>query len=733
MAQTSRARGGLQVSDDEEQRRYQRVRTQLLAGFADPARTAEVLDTDISERGMFVETSEPAPVGKTLSIALSSEQDPEPVYLLARVVRVVKPSPGDAATRSGMALDFVEVPPQQSLRLRRLVRTGDAAKMILLIRPSGGATGGSTADLLNRLGYEVIEASGTDDPVGKEHPHGFATLVVDVSTKGDDWTELVGALRRDYRGTPVVLITAERSEASAVRAASLGVLDTVRKPIDIGRLARILGRAVAAGQGALGREARTSGDLPELIKESDAMTRLWEEMEVIAPARSMILLHGEPGSGKHLVAQWLHRLSACSDGPFVTGLCETITPDDINRGVTGLGGRIRPRWPGKKLGFIGRAAGGTLVLDEITNLDERVLTRLITMLGRIEASRSARDPSSPRDVRIIATTRLDPHELGRVPLFRKKMFYQLDPVSLTVPPLRERSEDLLPLAYALLDEICAGRGLPKPSFESTALGQMRAYIWPGNVRELRNVLERSVVDGPGPVLRRLELPAAVSPESIERASRMVFDDRLPWRIVRKQVGNEYFRRLLARFGGNILHAAKAAGIAPKNLRQRLDVHNINSDDYRRLGSGDANVSERGIQGEFDERLEKTPGERPRILVIDDRHDQREALARILRRDYDVVLAQNGDEALEALEGLSEVSLILCDVIMPDGGGAAVYERICKAHPELEDRFAFLTGYHASRETDEFLRSTGRPVAFKPIHRDAVAQLIIAAKVRRDES
>jgi len=316
-------------------------------------------------------------------------------------------------------------------------------------------------------------------------------------------------------------------------------------------------------------QGRGVSDLPEFIFASDACRRLLEEIDRLATTNLAVLLVGETGTGKELLARRIHALSRRLDGPFVAINCSAVPSElleaelfGIERGVaTGVTGRA---------GRLMQASGGTLLLDEIGDLPAALQPKLLRALESGEVLPVGAPSAVPVDVRIVAATHRDLHAEAEKGDFRRDLLYRVAGAVVRVPPLRERPEDILPLARAFARQAAAVQGQIFRGIDIVAARLLLGYGWPGNVRELRHAIARAVALADGPVLHASLLPVEIRGRSDVSVGNLMMGIEGTWRDARQQFDRIYFLRLLERCRGNLTEASRLAGLARSNLYRKLE-------------------------------------------------------------------------------------------------------------------------------------------------------------------
>ena len=393
------------------------------------------------------------------------------------------------------------------------------------------------------------------------------------TTSGREGLDLLSRIRALDPTLPVIVMTAWGSVEKAVDAMRLGARDFIEKPWDNARLLTTLrtqlelGRALRVTQ-RLEQEnqlLRKSG-LPDLIAESPAMRPVLELMERVAPSDANVLVMGEHGTGKEVVARWLHAASRRRDTSLVVvnvgGLSEGVFESEVF-------GHVKGAFTDAKTDRAGRfelADGGSLFLDEIANIALTQQARLLRVLQTGELERVGSSQTRRVDVRVIAATNADLRAEVAAGRFREDLLFRLNTIEIRLPPLRERREDILPLAQYFLKRHAARYGKDRGGFSASALQELRAYDWPGNVRELDHTVERAVLLARMPQVQAEDLalttPAGRSPAAVLSDTSLETLER------------EAIRQALARHDGNVSLAAKALGLSRSALYRRLQRYGL---------------------------------------------------------------------------------------------------------------------------------------------------------------
>jgi two-component system, NtrC family, response regulator AtoC len=437
---------------------------------------------------------------------------------------------------------------------------------------------------LSLEGFDVLSASSGAEALARLAESDPLAMVSDLKMPDMDGIALMDRVHATRPSLPVVLVTAHATVETAVLAMRKGALHYLTKPIRFDELALVLRHAVAHERqrrdlarltGELEREA----GFEEMVGTSTAMREVFSLVDQVAGADATVLLRGETGSGKELVARALHRRSPRRDRPFVAVNCTAIPKDLMESEFFGHEKGAFTGAAARRIGRFEQAGGSTLFLDEVGDLDLAIQAKLLRVLQEQEITRvGAQDPIRV-DVRIVAATNRPLEQLVREGKFRDDLYYRLNVIPLRLPPLRARPSDLPALMEHFLGSFARryGRESPLPPPEVMAAAQ--AYPWPGNVRELRNLCERAVLMGWAAVAPIL---GAAREEPCSTAD--LVDLSLPLLDARQRLverfEREYLTRLLREHRGRIGEVARAAGIAERNLYEKMKVYGLSRDDYR---------------------------------------------------------------------------------------------------------------------------------------------------------
>lgn len=447
----------------------------------------------------------------------------------------------------------------------------------------------TAARLLLKRHFAVVATASRPEqiaPLYAETPYDVVLLDMNFGVgersgrEGLSWLQRILEIDRD---TVVILITAYSAVETAVEAIKRGATDFITKPWQNEKLVASVNAAVE-----LRRSRRRAGELQSqhrelaahsvgpdeaLLGRSAAMRQVLELVGKAAPTDANVLILGENGTGKEVVARQLHRLSARRDEVFLSVDLGAVAESVIE---SELFGHKKGAFTGASEHRIGRfqaASGGTLFLDEVGNLPRHLQAKLLTALERREVVPVGANAPVPIDVRVISATNVARGELGDDSVFRQDLLYRLNTVELRLPPLRERAEDIPLLAEHFLQQYARKYGRPQLALGSDAVAALSKHGWPGNVRALRHALERAVILCEGEVLRASDfaLPDAERPKPLAAPSIASEGDE-PTTLV--ELEKRAIASALARHGGNVTHAAADLGITRTSLYRRMEKHGL---------------------------------------------------------------------------------------------------------------------------------------------------------------
>jgi DNA-binding NtrC family response regulator len=428
--------------------------------------------------------------------------------------------------------------------------------------------------LLKTEGYKVDTASSPAGVLAATEAEEYDAVLIDLNyardtTSGQEGLELLARLQAADATLPVVVMTAWASVDVAVQAMRTGARDFVQKPWDNARLLAIvrtqieLSRALRRGRQLEAVERLRFEGAPPIVARSPAMKPVLELIERTAPSDANVLVTGENGTGKGLVAQAIHALSARASRPMVTvnagGVSETVFESE-------LFGHVRGAFTDARADRVGRfelADGGTLFLDEVANVPMSQQAKLLRVLAAGEFERLGSSRTRKVDVRIISATNSDIDAEISAGRFRQDLLFRLNTIEISLPPLRDRRDDIPALAAHFLDQHAQRYRKRLVAFDPAAMDALLRHQWPGNVRELEHAVERAVLMARGSTIAAADLALKRAPDGAATLENMPLEE----------VESFLIRKALARYG-SVTEAAEALGLSRSALYRRLERYNI---------------------------------------------------------------------------------------------------------------------------------------------------------------
>ena len=444
----------------------------------------------------------------------------------------------------------------------------------------------SLKQVLTDEGFSIVYEKRGDDGLRRASMDVFDAVVTDLKMPGLGGLDLVKKLHATHPRLPIILMTAHGTTETAIEATRLGAFDYLLKPFDMPELIDLLRKAVTNSRlanvpVAMGDEA---GDRDAIVGNSRAMQAIYKEIGRVADKPVTVLLRGETGTGKELIARALWQYSGRAQGPFVAINCAAI-PENLLESE--LFGHERGAFTGadaRRIGRFEQASGGTLLLDEIGDLTPGTQVKLLRVLQERCIQRVGGRETIPVDVRVIAATHRDLEAAMKEGLFRTDLFYRLSVVTLRLPSLLERREDIAPLSNYFLKRYSAEFGISPAGMQEEAMALLLAHPWPGNVRELENVVRKLLLVSRGFPITPDHVRAVISEASsfgvstgqslqqlvtelLAAAQRGETDGALG-RLI-QSAEREMFSQAIEQAGGNQAKAARWVGVSRLTMREKL--------------------------------------------------------------------------------------------------------------------------------------------------------------------
>src|ERR1044071_7116387 len=439
-----------------------------------------------------------------------------------------------------------------------------------------------TRDGLRRLlenEYDVYGAGDITGALSVLDREQVDLILTDLRLGNDDGMQLIERALKMPHAPICIMTTAYGSVDTAVEAMKRGAYDFVTKPLNLDKVELLIGRALKSRN--LEQENRTLRQqvderygLENIIGESPALREVLDTIRQVAPSSANVLIEGESGTGKELAAHAIHNRSRRNKGKFVTVHCAALSPTLLE---SELFGHEKGAFTGaheRRIGRFEQANGGTIFLDEIGEIDASTQVKLLRVISEERAfERVGGNQTLRADVRIIAATNKNLETLVSAGKFRDDLYFRLNVVKLTMPPLRERKEDIPLLVRAFLRHFCKANERPLLDLTADAMNTLLAYDWPGNVRELRTAIEHGVVMASGPKLTLRDLPTAVRQAAPAAGSRVRSFDEGAGPLDLHATEKRLITQALATTKGNITAAAKKLGISRRTLHRKINEMN----------------------------------------------------------------------------------------------------------------------------------------------------------------
>lgn len=414
--------------------------------------------------------------------------------------------------------------------------------------------------------YQVFTSPDVADAIKILNSTPIDLVITDLKMPGVSGLDLVRHVRENFKDIEVMMITGYPTIEGAVTAVKTGAEEYLTKPFTDEELLSAVQRVLDKLHFRRTTQVQSSSKLPAsygFIGESEAMQGVFSAIDKAASTFATVLIIGESGTGKELLARAIHYNSPRASSPFVPINCGAIPQELLE---SELFGHIKGAFTGAtetRAGFFQTADGGTIFLDEISETSLSMQVKLLRVLQDKEVCMVGSTRSRKVDVRILASTNKDLPTLVKKGLFREDLFFRINVITIEIPPLRERGDDILLLTQFFTTKFSEELGKPIPRFSDNALQVLRNYHWPGNVRELENVIQRLVIMTDGDLIEVPDLPSLMRFSALRETGL---------HRTLAEVEAEYIRNVLASVNGNKTRAAEILGIDRKTLRERLKFH-----------------------------------------------------------------------------------------------------------------------------------------------------------------
>src|SRR6266566_2411414 len=457
-----------------------------------------------------------------------------------------------------------------------------APDRVLIVEDEENARIGYEA-LLRRWGHEVLGVGSAEDALARFTEFAPTVLIADVELPGMNGLDLLAKLGDELKTVPAIIITGKGSEERVIAAIEAGAFWYIEKPLKAAVLRSLLDRAMGRVRDrrqveALTRQLRDTGRLGDLIGGSKTMQDVMRILEQVSPSSASVLITGETGSGKEILARTIHRLSPRAERPFIAINCSAI-PESLMESE--IFGHERGAFTGaaeRRIGCFELADGGTLLLDEIGEMPSPTQAKLLRVLEDRKVRRLGSKVETPVDVRVLAATNKDPEQAVAHGQIRQDLYFRLNVFHIHLPALRDRKEDLALLVEHVLRDLNAKHGRQVRGVNAEVSELFHNYAWPGNVRELRNVLERAVIVCDRDFIGRSHLPADFGRTHATAASELS-SLRFPLGTTVDAMERELILQTLAATN-NKTRAAELLGISLKTLHNKLKEYEADRAEHR---------------------------------------------------------------------------------------------------------------------------------------------------------
>lgn len=436
------------------------------------------------------------------------------------------------------------------------------------------------SDVFNKEGYHVLVAKNGQEALTSFRKYSPDLILLDVRMPVMDGIETFKAIRRENQDVLIIMITAFGTIETAVQAMKMGAFDYIVKPFNLEELKVVVKKAleikvINAGLSALRQEFKDSYGLGSIIRESPALKEIFSQVDLVSKSDATILLRGESGTGKDMLARYIHVNSLRANGPFIKINCGALPEPLVESELFGYEKGAFTGAASRKQGKVELAQGGTLFLDEIGELSPKIQVKLLHALQYKEFERLGGTQTQKINCRIIAATNKNLEEAIAHKEFREDLFYRLNVIPIHLPPLRERKEDIPILVEYFLQRYSRELNKPAVTADNETMTILHSYHWPGNIRELENTIERLVILTPGPIISPKDLPNSIKKFAIE--PQEFTQQERPLKDVLADLEKQIIIKVLRDTGGNRSRAAEKLGISRRALHYKLVEYQIIQD------------------------------------------------------------------------------------------------------------------------------------------------------------
>ena len=428
-------------------------------------------------------------------------------------------------------------------------------------------------DILVNENYEVDEAYDGEEALEKIRNNKFDAILCDIKMPKKDGMEVLEKSRDISPDTPVIMISGHGTIETAVDATKKGAYDFIEKPPDLNRLLITIRNAIEKTDliketQTLKKKVTGTGDI---IGESKPIQNIKQTIDKVASTDARVLVTGENGTGKELVARWVHDKSQRADGPFVEVNCAAIPSELIESELFGHEKGSFTSAVKRRIGKFEQANGGTLFLDEIGDMSFSAQAKVLRSLQENKIYRVGGDKPIDVDVRVIAATNKDLEQEIAQKTFREDLYHRLSVLLIDLPPLKDRKDDIPLLANHFMQEICTEYGMPRKEFEDEAIEKLKALPWSGNIRELRNVVERMAIMCEN-TITAADVEHYVMPGGSQRSPNLwqALADGVPYDQFMEMAEKQFLSFQLRKFDNDPEETARRVGMKPEEFKKKIE-------------------------------------------------------------------------------------------------------------------------------------------------------------------
>jgi two-component system, NtrC family, nitrogen regulation response regulator NtrX len=433
----------------------------------------------------------------------------------------------------------------------------------------------SLEGILSDEGYEVLTAKSGEEALKMIEEEQPDLILLDIWLPGIDGIDVLKNVKQEYPQIQVIMMSGHGTIETAVKATKLGAFDFIEKPLSLEKVVLIVNHAldlIRLEEENKLLKLKAHYDY-ELVGQSKAIKELKEIIRIVAPTNAWILIMGENGTGKELVARSIHLQSRRAKRALVEVNCAAIPEELIE---SELFGHERGAFTGattKKRGKFELAHEGTIFLDEVGDMSAKAQAKILRILQEKKFERVGGTKILDTDVRVLAASNKDLEKEMEEGRFRQDLYYRLHVIPLIILPLRERKEDILPLTEHFIKTFCMKEGIAPKTMTDEAMNLMMEHNWPGNVRELKNIIERLVIMSPSEVIAAKDIPPFVREGGGFNDDRALFSQQ-SYRAARQEFERQFITRRLEENEWNVSKTADAIGLERSNLHRKIKVHGL---------------------------------------------------------------------------------------------------------------------------------------------------------------